>query len=74
MWTSSVYELLANERIAQYQREAALDRQARSGVVEKRPINAPAALTTSARSRRHALGASFLGLAALAVLRRRSQQ
>jgi hypothetical protein len=67
-----VYELMANERIAQYQREAAEDRRLRSGVVEERRIKGPAAVTTGARSGRRALGASFLGLAALAVLRRRS--
>jgi hypothetical protein len=67
-----VYELLANERIAQYQREAAQDRQLRSGVVEAHPIKAPAAVTPGGRSSRRALGASFLGVAAMAILRRRS--
>ena len=71
MWTTGVYELLANERIAEYHREAAVDRQLRSGLVEGRAVKAPAA-EAAARSRRRALGASFLGLAAMAVLRRRS--
>ena len=72
MWTTGLYELLANERIAQYQREAAEDRRLRAGVVEERPIKAPAAVTTGARSGRRALGASLLGLAAMGLLRRRS--
>jgi len=82
MWNFGMYEWMANERIATYQREASLDRRGLEAA-EPRPDEKPAAGamipgsrdTGSARpmmrSGRRALAAAFVGLAAIGVLRRK---
>lgn len=82
MWNFGMYEWMASERIAIYQREAALDRL-RFDAAKPRRGEAPAAVamtcgavdTPGARSGvpsgRRALAAAFVGFAAMAVLRRR---
>ncbi|HEV2439513.1 MAG TPA: hypothetical protein VGX97_05575 [bacterium] len=69
-----MYEWLATERIATYQREAARDRQLRDSEADQaaRPrIEAPSAVITgtAAPSTRRALAAAFVGLAAFGGFR-----
>lgn len=70
-----MYELLAAERIATYQREAEQDRRFHFEAAQPASVEAPAAEATglvragSAPSTRRALGAAFVGLAAIGALR-----
>jgi len=71
-----MYELLATERIASYQREAALDRLLRVDKIAPSRGEAPQATVTgtpgahnAAHSTRRALAAAFVGLAAFGALR-----
>lgn len=82
MWNFELYELMANERIAAYRREAALDRL-RLDAVKSRRGDGPATVSVAAGSTdrfgarndvasgRRVLAAAFVGLAAMAALRRR---
>jgi hypothetical protein len=70
MWNVRIYEWLANERIAAYRREAALDGRLRVALTPARP-ETPSTARTAAPSSRRALAAAFIGLAAFGMLRRR---
>lgn len=72
-----MYEWLATERIASYQREAAQDRRFRLDTAQPSSVEAPVARATGpldhrggAPSTRRALAAAFVGLAAIGALRR----
>ena len=69
MWNFRMYEWMATERIARYQREAEQDRRSRSNAVQPGRAEAPAATATDATSSRRALTAAFVGLAAIGALR-----
>jgi hypothetical protein len=71
MWNDRMYELLANERLATYRREAEQDRRLRLAEAQPRGIEPPSEMTTAAPSSRRALAAAFLGLVALGAFRRR---
>ena len=71
MWNDRMYELLANERLATYRREAELDRRLRLAEAQSRGIEMPSTVTASAPSSRRALAAAFLGLVALGAFRRK---
>ena len=79
MWNDRMYELLATERIASYQREAARDRQLRDSEADqaaRRRIETPSAAGAGAAGAQHAapstrraLAAAFVGLVAMGALR-----
>lgn len=73
MWNDRMYELIAKERIASYQREAARDRQLRDSEADqaaRRRTETPSAVITraAAPSTRRALAATLVGLAAFRAL------
>lgn len=71
MWSLGIYELMANERIATYRREAALDRRAVNAAEhsrEKAPA-APGNVESNVPLGRRALAAAFVGLVAGAASR-----
>lgn len=81
MWSLGMYEWMANERIATYQREAALDRLGRDTAAAGRPAARREARPAgrrgggvpdpAMRSARLGVVASFVGFAAARALRRR---
>jgi hypothetical protein len=71
MWNDRMYEWLANERLANYRREAEQDGRLRLAEAQPRGTERPSAVATAAPSSRRALAATFLGFLALGALRRR---
>lgn len=81
MWGVGMYELMANERIATYQREAARDRLGRDAAAERRGTarraarpaggSSGAAPDPAMRSARLGFVAALVGVAAARALRRR---